>query len=206
MPSAALVLVPGEEDEREGVVARSSSNRDSDRRHRRSAGRSSSSAESSCAAASHTSPPCRSAKQTASAAARTAARRSSTIQATAISKLLRVRTWTAVQHLSSTTYHCSNTVLPSSLSCYVLLFPPTEKHKNYTGFIRILVTVELLMNSSRTFPNTGRHSGCLQSDSRFVRLLNSGRPPPRARPLRGSGARGAIKTKTLQTMANRDDS
>ena len=45
----------------------------------------------------------------------------------------------------------------------------TAKHKNYTG----------------------RHSLCLQSDSRFVRLLNSGRPPPRARPLRGSGARGA---------------
>ena len=40
--------------------------------------------------------------------------------------------------------------------------------------------------------SNGRHSGCLQSDSRFVRLLNSGRPPPRARPLRGSGARGAI--------------
>ena len=68
----------------------------------------------------------------------------------------------------------------------------TRKHKNYTGFIRILVTVQLLMNSSGTFPNTGRHSLCLQSDSRFVRLLNSGRPAPRARPLRGSGARGAI--------------
>ena len=68
----------------------------------------------------------------------------------------------------------------------------TGKHKNYTGFIRILVTVQLLMNSSGTFPNTGRHSLCLQSDSRFVRLLNSGWPAPRARPLRGSGARGAI--------------
>ena len=33
---------------------------------------------------------------------------------------------------------------------------------------------------------------------RFVRLLNSGRPAPRARPLRGSGARGAITTVTTQ--------
>ena len=58
----------------------------------------------------------------------------------------------------------------------------TAKHKNYTG----------------------RHSLCLQSDSRFVRLLNSGRPAPRARPLRGSGARGANRGQYLYSVLFND--
>ena len=50
---------------------------------------------------------------------------------------------------SFNTYHYSNTVLPSSLSCCVIAFSTcTGKHKNYTGFVGILVTVQLLMNSS----------------------------------------------------------
>ena len=66
----------------------------------------------------------------------------------------------------------------------------TRKHKNYTGFIGILVTVSLLMDSSGTFPITGRNTQSLLSMSVSCACSIPGMRAPHAVALQAPGRGG----------------
>ena len=66
----------------------------------------------------------------------------------------------------------------------------TGKHKSYTGFIRIIVTVQLLMDSSGTFPITGRNTQSLLSMSVSCACSILGTRAPHAVALQAPGRGG----------------